>query len=42
MEIYTKFYKEIFYKNKEKVIQKRIDNRKLFEKEKDNQKSKCC
>ena len=43
MEIYNQFYKEIFYKNKEKILEKREQNKKLFEKlQQDNKGKKCC
>ena len=43
MEIYNKFYKEIFYKNKDKVLEKKEQKKKLFQEfQKDNKESKCC
>ena len=43
MTIYNQFYKEIFYKNKEKILEKREQNKKLFEElQQDNKGKKCC
>ena len=43
MEIYKQFYQEIFYKNKDKILEKREQNKKIFEElQQDNQCSKCC
>ena len=43
MEIYNQFYKEIFYKNKEKILEKREQNKKLFEELlQDNKRTKYC
>ena len=43
MEIYTEFYKEIFSKNKDKVLEKRNQNKRIFETIKNEENNcKCC
>jgi hypothetical protein len=43
MEIYTEFYKEIFSKNKDKILEKRNQNKRLFETFKNEETNcKCC
>ncbi len=43
IEIYTKFYKEVFYKNKDKILEKKEQKKKLFEEfQKVHKESKCC
>ena len=43
IEIYTKFYREVFYKNKDKILEKKEQKKKLFEEfQKENKESKCC
>ena len=43
IEIYTKFYREVFYKNKDKILEKKEQKKKLFEEfQKVHKESKCC
>ena len=42
MEMFHEFYKKVYEKNKEKIIEKRNNNKILFEMKQRDMEGKCC